>query len=151
MHALARRYIRTAIGFLFLGLAYGGWLLARRELSGIWPSPYQVSAHAHAVGIGFVMFLILGVALWLFPRPARGDTRYRPRRAAAAWWLLAPATLVRFAGEATRPSLPAGWLGWVILAAGLAQILGFALYFHTMWTRIRPVGSHLREKKGERF
>ena len=69
MFSTVRRFIKTAILFLFVGLAYGGTLLYRREILGRWPSPHQVSAHAHIVGIGFVMFLILGVALWLFPRP----------------------------------------------------------------------------------
>jgi heme/copper-type cytochrome/quinol oxidase subunit 1 len=146
-----RRFIKTAILFLFTGLAYGGTLLYRREILGIWPAPYQVSAHAHVVGIGFVMFLILGVALWLFPRPAKHDQRYRPERIGAAWWILAPATAVRFVAEAAGPGTPGDWLAWTILAAGMGQIVGLALYFHTMWPRIRPVGSHLREEKGEQF
>ncbi|MCL7981421.1 MAG: hypothetical protein M8862_02760, partial [marine benthic group bacterium] len=118
---------------------------------GIWPTPHQVSAHSHLVAIGFVMFLILGVALWMFPRPARDDDRYRPRRIEIAWWLLAPATALRFVAEATGPAEPGGWHGWVIVAAAAAQFVGFALYFHTMWPRIRPVGSQFREKKGEKF
>jgi len=146
-----RRFIKTAILFLFVGLAYGATLLYRREILGIWPSPHQVSAHAHVVGIGFVMFLILGVALWLFPRPAKEDDRYRPERIGIAWWILAPATATRFIAEAAGPGAPGGWLGWTIFAAGIAQITGLALYFHTMWPRIRPVGSHLREEKGEKF
>jgi len=146
-----RRFIKTAILFLFVGLAYGASLLYRREILGIWPSPHQVSAHSHVVGIGFVIFLILGVALWLFPRPAKHDERYRPERIRLAWWILAPATATRFVAEAAGPGAAGGWLGWTILIAGLAQIAGLALYFHTMWPRIRPVGSHLREDKGEKF
>lgn len=151
MFSLVRRFIKTAILFLFVGLAYGGSLLYRREILGLWPSPHQVSAHAHLVGVGFVMFLILGVALWLFPRPAKDDDRYRPERIELAWWILAPATAIRFVAEAAGPGAPGGWLGWTTLAAGMAQIAGLALYFHTMWPRIRSVGSHLREEKGERF
>jgi len=30
-------------------------------------------------------------------------------------------------------------------------VVGLVLYFWNMWPRIRPVGSHLREAKGERF
>lgn len=41
--------------------------------------------------------------------------------------------------------------GWAIVAADTAQFVGFALYFHTMWPRIRPVGSQIREERGERF
>ena len=100
MFSTVRRFIKTAILFLFVGLVYGGWLLYRREISGSWPTPHQVSAHSHLVAIGFVMFLILGVALWMFPRPAKDDDRYRPRRIEVAWWLLAPATALRFVAEA---------------------------------------------------
>jgi len=146
-----RRFIKTGIAFLFLGLAVGAWMLVRRDLLGIWPDPYLVSAHAHAVLVGFVMFLILGVALWLFPRAPKEDTRYRPERAAAAYWVLVVATGGRFGAEAARAWFTTPVLGWVVVLGGLGQILGLAISFWTMWPRIRPVGSHIREAKGERF
>lgn len=151
MYTLVRRFIKTGVAFLFLGLLIGGWMLVRRELFGVWPSPYLVSVHAHAVLAGFVLFLILGVALWLFPRAAKGDTRYRPVLAETAYWILLVATSARLGAEAARVSFTSGALGWVIVLGGLGQIAGLAVYFWTMWTRIRPVGSHLREAKGERF
>ena len=33
------------------------------------------------------MMMILGVALWMFPRPAKGDTQYKPAVAEASYWL----------------------------------------------------------------
>ncbi|HEX6927211.1 MAG TPA: cbb3-type cytochrome c oxidase subunit I [Longimicrobiaceae bacterium] len=151
MYTLVRRFIKTGIAFLMVGLTLGVYMLARRELAGVWPNPYLVSAHAHAVLVGFVMFLILGVGLWLFPRPEKGDERYRPERAEAAYWILMPSTAGRFLGEVARASSDAGWLGWVVLAGGIGQAVGLAVYFWTMWSRIRPVGSQIREAKGERF
>lgn len=151
MHTNVRRFIKTGIGFLFVGLVLGAVLIARRELGGGWPEAHLVSAHAHAVQLGFVMFLILGVALWLFPKPPKGDTRYRPERIDVAFFTLATATAVRIAGEVARVGVDAAWLRWTVTLAGIAQIVGFAIYFWTMWPRIRPVGSHLREAKGERF
>src|SRR5690606_27523725 len=71
MYTLVRRFIKTGITFLGLGIALGLFMLVQRELWGIWPHPYLVSAHTHAVLVGFVMFLILGVGLWLFPRPEK--------------------------------------------------------------------------------
>ncbi len=151
MYTLVRRFIKTGIVFLFSGLTLGAWLLVQRDLLGRWPDPYLVSAHAHAVLVGFVMFLILGVALWLFPRAAKDDTRYTPGRAAAAYWILLVATTSRFVAEAARAWIDAPVLSWVVVAGGLGQIAGLAVYFWTMWGRIRPVGSHLREAAGERF
>lgn len=151
MYTLVRRFIKTGIGFLAAGLALGIYMIVRRELYGIWPHPYLVSAHAHAVLVGFVMFLILGVALWLFPRAEKGDERYRPERVEAAYWILALSTAARFVAEASRAWVLEGWLGWVVILGGVGQAAGLLFYFWTMWTRIRPVGSHLREAKGERF
>jgi len=151
MHTLVRRFIKTGIGFLAAGLALGLWMLVRREFAGVWPHPCLVSAHAHAVLAGFVMFLILGVALWLFPRAEKRDTRYRPERVEAAYWILTIATGARLLAEASRAWTDAGWQPWVAVGGGAGQVAGLAVYFWTMWPRIRSVGSHLREAKGERF
>ena len=95
---------------------------ARRELGGVWPTPWWISAHTHAILVGFVLMMILGVALWMFPRPGRDDRHFDPRLAEAAYWLVAMGTLAR---------------RWVVVAGGTAQALGIGLFFWTMWTRIR--------------
>lgn len=151
MHSLVRRYLKTGIAFLALGLALGTWMMVEREVWQRFPSRYVVSAHTHALLVGFVMMMILGVALWLFPRPAKEDTRYTPRAAEAAYWLVAGGTGLRVAGELARLGSSALWLRTTTLAAGLAQVVGLALYFYTMWSRIRPLGSQAREARGERF
>lgn len=100
MTSLVRRYLKTAILFLFVGLALGAWMIVQREITGVYPLPYVVSAHTHAILVGFVMQMILGVALWMFPRPEKD---------------------------------------------------GVGLFFRTMWSRIRGVGSRAREASGEQF
>ena len=151
MYSTVRRFIKTGVGFLITGLALGVFMLVRRELFGDWPHPYLVSAHAHAVLVGFVMFLIFGVALWLFPRADKDDTRYRPERIDRVYWLLLASTASRFLAEAAKAWRVDDWLGWVVVAGGLGQAIGIAIFFWAMWPRIRPVGSHLREARGERF
>ena len=151
MYTLVRRYIKTAVLFLMLGLVIGVWLVIRRELYGQHATPYETSAHTHAILVGFVMMMILGVALWLFPRPEKADERYRPVFAEVAYWLLAIGTAGRTAGELLRSSVVELWLRWAVIVFSLMQIAGLLLYFHTMWSRIRPVGSQQREARGERF
>lgn len=151
MHSLVRRYIKTAIAFLIVGLGIGGWMIVRRELWGAYASQYETSAHTHAIFVGFVMLMILGVALWLFPRPEKTDTRYRPALAEAAYWLVTVGTAARVLGELLRLATGALWLRVMVVASGMLQIAGVLVFFYTMWSRIRGVGSQVREAKGERF
>jgi hypothetical protein len=39
----------------------------------------------------------------------------------------------------------------MVVAGGVAQFIGIAVFFFTMWPRIRSAGSHVREARGERF
>jgi heme/copper-type cytochrome/quinol oxidase subunit 1 len=151
MYTLVRRFIKTGIAFLFLGLAIGAWMQVQRDIFNVWPNPYMKSAHIHTLLVGFVMFLILGVALWLFPRPAPDDPRYTPSRITAAYWILVSATMARVVGELGRAYGQTRWFQWLALIGGLGQIVGLAVYFWSMWGRIRPTGSKLREANGERF
>ena len=151
MYSLVRRYIKTAILFLGVGLLLGGWMMVRRELASAAPSSYMISAHTHAIFVGFVMMMILGVALWMFPRPEKGDTRYSPRAAEGAYWLVTIGTAGRIAGELARQQFTSPALRWAVMLCGLAQVAGIALFFVNMWPRIRPVGSQAREAKGEKF
>ena len=151
MYTLVRRFIKTAIAFLLVGLAIGGYMIVRRELGGGVLSPYLASAHTHAILVGFVMMMILGVALWLFPRPDKADARYSPRLAETSYWMLTLSTAARTAGELARAASGAAWLRWLVAMAGLLQIAAIALFFFTMWSRIRPTGSQAREARGERF
>jgi heme/copper-type cytochrome/quinol oxidase subunit 1 len=151
MYTLVRRFIKTGVAFLALGIALGFWLLVRRELWLVGPHPAHVSAHAHALLAGFVLFLILGVALWLFPRPPKEDTRYRPALAEASYWVLVLGTGLRVGAELARGWEGAEWQRWAIVLGGAGQVVGLGIYFWTMWPRIRGVGSQLREARGERF
>ena len=151
MHSLVRRYLKTAILFLAAGLLIGTWMMVERELLNRFPNPYETSAHVHAILVGFVMMMILGVALWLFPRPAKEDARYTPELAGAAYWLVTVGTVTRIAGELARPFTDALAIRVATFTAGLLQVIGLGVFFYTMWSRIRPVGSAAREAKGERF
>ena len=137
MTPLVRRFLKTAIGFLAVGLLIGGWMMWQREMHHTLASQYVLSAHTHAILVGFVMMMILGVALWMFPRPVRDDTRFNPRVAEAAYWMLTVGTVVRIAGELLRASSDAAPLRLAVLGAGLLQIAGILAFFSTMWTRIR--------------
>ena len=151
MHSLVRRYLKTGVFFLGVGLVLGLWMMAERELGHHYVSPYAMSAHTHAILVGFVMMMILGVALWLFPRPTKDDPRYTPAAAHAAYWLVTAGTGARIVAELTRQISDALWLRALVFTTGALQVAGLGLFFYTMWSRIRPAGSQAREAAGERF
>jgi len=50
--SLVRRFIKTGIVFLVIGLLMGGFLMVRRELYGEFPDPHVSSAHVHGLSVG---------------------------------------------------------------------------------------------------
>ncbi len=144
MDRLVQRYLKTAIGFLGAGLVLGVVMVTRRELQGVYPPSYWISAHTHALLVGSVMMMIQGVALWMFPRPDKADVRYRSGRAEVAYWLVAVSTAVRLVSELLRPGLDTPALRWLIVGAGVGQLVGIAVFFANMWPRIRSAGARAR-------
>ena len=88
MHSLVRRYLKTGIGFLALGLTY---------------------------------------------------------------WLVAGGTALRVVCELARQEVSSIPMRVAVVVTGLLQVSGIAVFFLTMWSRIRPLGSQTREAQGERF
>jgi hypothetical protein len=70
------------------------------------------------------MMMILGVALWMFPRPQRNDVRYRPAIAEAAYWLLTVSTAVRFVGEVVPPGAVGPLQSWLVVLAPAPHSFG---------------------------
>ena len=136
MPPLVRRYLRTAIAFLAVGLALGGWMLMAREFGLTLPAR-ATSVHTHVLLVGFVMMMICGVAFWMFPRPQREDATYKPARAEWAYWCLTLGTATRAVLELLAGTESRMVVRVLIVAAGLAQVVGLLLFFSTMLPRIR--------------
>jgi heme/copper-type cytochrome/quinol oxidase subunit 1 len=134
---LVRRYIKTSFVFLVAGLLVGAWILVAGLLLVEYPPRLLITAHAHLLLVGFVLMMVMGVATWMFPRPAREDTRYRPAMAEAVYWLMTVATALRAAAEILLDVTGAEPLRWLVVAGGLGQVAGAALFALNMWWRVR--------------
>jgi heme/copper-type cytochrome/quinol oxidase subunit 1 len=137
MPPLIRRYIKTSFAFLITGLILGGYITVGQFLLGTYPPRLVTTAHVHLLLVGFMLMMVMGVATWMFPRPARDDARYRPELAEAVYWVMTVATALRAIAE-----LLAGWsappvLRVLVAVGGLGQLLGAALFVVNMWTRVR--------------
>ena len=137
MPPLVRRYIKTSFVFLAAGLLLGGYVSVAQFLIGAYPPRLFVTAHVHLLLVGFMLMIVMGVATWMFPRPAREDTRYRPEVAEAVYWVMAIATVVRAAAEVLLGVTGARALGWLVALGGLGQLVGAAVFVANMWSRVR--------------
>jgi hypothetical protein len=137
MSPLSRRFLATAAAFLGGGLALGLWMLIGRDLRGVWPAPYLVSAHTHLLLVGTILSTILGTALWLFPRPLKSDTRVRAWHGGAAYWCLTLGTLARAVGEIARASSAAPHWPVVTVTGGVLQVVAMGCAVLALRVRVR--------------
>jgi cbb3-type cytochrome oxidase subunit 1 len=134
---LVRRYIKTSFAFLIGGLLLGGYLVVAQFVFGHYPPRLFITAHVHLLLVGFMLMIVMGVATWMFPRPARDDARYRPELAEAVYWVMTLATALRAVAEVLLGITGVIALGWIIAAGGLGQIAGALLFVGNMWWRVR--------------
>ena len=137
MTPLVRRYIKTSFVFLVLGLALGAYLIVAQFGVGAYPPRLVVTAHVHLLLVGFMLMIVMGVATWMFPRPSREDTRYRPELAEAVYWVMTLSTSLRAATEMLLAYTGRPALGWLIAVGGLGQVAGAMLFVANMWVRVR--------------
>lgn len=152
MFSTVRYFIKTSIIFLAIGILTGLYMLIARNHFNQWPQPDLVSAHTHIILVGSVMMMIMGVALWFFPRAEKEDKLYKPNLILATYFIITISTAVRFVCQIVYAFTPADdVIKYVLTFSSIFQVTGIILFFISMWGRIRSVGSHLREAKGEKF
>jgi hypothetical protein len=137
---LVRRYIKTSLIFLVVGLLLGGYLIVAEFVIGRYPPRLFITAHVHLLLVGFMLMIVMGVATWMFPRPAAASGRYRPGLAEAVYWIMTVSTALRAVGEVTAPFVTSPALRVLIAAAGLGQLVGAGLFVVNMWSRVRMPG-----------
>jgi len=152
MFSTVRYFVKTSIIFLLIGIVTGLYLLIARNYFDSWPHPDLVSAHTHLILVGSVMMMIMGVALWFFPRAEKDDKLYKPDIILAAYFIITISTLIRFFSQVISAFvLTNELLKFLLTISAIGQVLGIIIFFISMWGRIRSVGSHIREAKGEKF
>ena len=137
MPPLIRRYIKTSFAFLIAGVLLGSYVSVGQYVVATYPPRLIITAHVHLLLVGFVLMIVMGVATWMFPRPARDDARYRPELAEAIYWTMTVATCVRAVAELLAAYSDSSALRAAIALGGLGQAAGVLLFVINMWTRVR--------------
>ncbi len=151
MFSTVRYFIKTSIVFLMVGILSGLYMSAAKNIFHTAFGPELISAHAHIILVGSVMMMIMGVALWFFPRAEKNDKKYNPALILITYWLMTVSTASRFIFQAAAAFIFINWINIMITIASTLQVVAIIFFFFSMWGRIRPVGSQYREAKGERF
>ena len=137
MPPLIRRYIKTSFAFLIAGVLVGSYVSVAQFFLGTYPARLVITAHAHLLLVGFMLMMVMGVATWMFPRPARDDQRYRPELAEAVYWVMTVATCLRALAEMLAAYSDSTPLRVAVALGGLGQAGGVVLFVVNMWTRVR--------------
>ncbi|MCS7266069.1 MAG: cbb3-type cytochrome c oxidase subunit I [Armatimonadetes bacterium] len=145
MFELARRYVRTSLVFAAISVLLGMHMIAQRFSDKPQPLRWLPTAHGHLFLVGFVTMMIMGVAIWMFPRPK--SARYSPLISEICYWLITFGTAVRATGEIVASYSKLKFWLWLSAIGGIAQSIAILLFIANIWTRIVPVGKLLKEDR----
>jgi len=146
-----RYFVKTSLAFLVIGILAGLHMSISKYVSEIGYTQEFVSAHTHIILVGSVMMMIMGVALWFFPRAEKSDKKYNPDLIWVTYWMITIATALRFVMQVIASYYYISWVNIAVSVFSAFQVLAMILFFYSIWGRIRAVGSQHREAKGERF
>lgn len=134
---MVRWFIKSALAYLGFGFLLGGILLTYKAVAGRAVPSQWVAIHVHALLVGFMVQLVMGVGYWMFPRIK--DHWFAERWAAVSWALLNVGLLLRFVSE---PYVFGDWRvvarPAVVVSASL-QVAAGLLFVAGMWPRIKGV------------
>ncbi|MCF8306802.1 MAG: hypothetical protein K9I71_11555 [Ignavibacteriales bacterium] len=151
MFTTVRYFVKTSIIFLITGISTGLFMSFSKYFMKQGYGYELVSAHTHLILIGSVMMMIMGVAIWFFPRAAKDDKKYNPDLILVTYIIMTAATALRFTAQVILSFTIIEWLEILVFMASMLQTLAIILFFYTIWGRIRAVGSQIREARGEKF
>lgn len=134
---LSRRFLATAAACLLAGIALGFVMLLQREFGDRWAGPLVVSAHTHLILVGAVLEAILGTALWLFPRPVRGQWQAPAWLGELAWAALTAGTVMRAIAEILRGDPGSVLAHWATASGAGLQVVGIAAGLIALQPRVR--------------
>ena len=151
MFTNVRYFVKTSIMFLVLGILTGLYMSYTKYIARTGYSVEILSAHTHIILVGSVMMMIMGVALWFFPRAEKTDKKYNPDLILVVYWVMTVSTGLRFIFQLIKGLFWIDDFDIFITITSTMQVVGMILFFFSIWGRIRPVGSKIREARGEKF
>lgn len=137
MPFLTRLFLRTALLYLVLALV-AGVLAAAGPVDALGVNiPAMRPVYFHLLMVGWVTQLIIGVALWMFPK----FSRERPRGSDALTWatyiLINAGLVLRVVAEPASAGSGAAVWGWALVVSATLQMLGGWAFVANAWARVK--------------
>lgn len=137
MHLITRCFVRTAFGMLVMACACGAWIAAQPMLPPKLAPPPLTPLYFHLLMVGWVTQLIMGVALWLFPRAGSGPRGGSTPLAWAVYAMLNFGLLARAVGEPLQTVAPGAAGAVLLLWSSVLQVLAAFGFVVAIWPRVR--------------
>ncbi len=135
MPALTRWYIKTSLVYFILALLAGILLAVQSVWKALLPNLSLFPVYFHLLAEGWLTFLILGVAFWMFPKYSKEKPRGSELLGWASYILINTGLLLRILSEPESAyNTSAGWL--LVVSAVLQWTGGMAFVINT-WSRVK--------------
>ncbi len=138
-----RWFVKTGLAWLVLTFAFGAYLLGEKAFGVTAPS-WAAVVHAHAGFVGWLVNLVMGIALWFLPVNRARFPKSRGRYPEGAVWtifgLLNVGLVLRLVGEPLIDSSAHNIATQTLLVvAGAMQLAAVTLFVSIAWWRVRSV------------
>ncbi len=134
MPSLVRWYLKTALVYLVAGLLVG--VVQAAGTFGI-IIINLTPVYYHLLMVGWATQLILGVAIWMFPKFSLDQPRGNEGLAWAAYILLNLGLLLRLVGEPMNDLHPETVWGVFLVFSAVLQWAGALLIVGNIWRRVK--------------
>jgi hypothetical protein len=137
----SRRFAKAALVFLLLTFLAGIAFTIVRGAGAAVPAIFGVE-HGHAGFVGFLVNIVIGVALWMLPlnreRFPNTQGRYPDWAPSLCFWLLNGGLVVRLVAEPVYVLVARSpQLAIVLDLAALAQVAAIVIFIAIAWQRVR--------------
>jgi hypothetical protein len=136
----SRLFVKAGLVYLALTFVVGGVLLIAEALGRQLPASLAIE-HAHLGGVGWLVNVVIGIALWMLPlnreRFPATQGRYPSGAVYACFALLNGGLVLRLVIEPWFQANGGAFAAGLLVLAGIAQPLAIALFVFIAWQRIR--------------
>jgi hypothetical protein len=137
MPQIVRVYIKAALAYFAIGLL-AGFLLAAREALNLSQAINSLSpVYFHIFMVGWVTQLIMGIALWMFPKFTIAEPRGSERVNWAVFYTLNAGLLLRIVAEPLMALNVSGPWGPLLVVSALLQWLAGMGFIANAWRRVK--------------